>query len=149
MSENKRAIYENDEGVCCVIIPSPRELREGGNLEEMFTKAADGHHFEIIEATDQPSDRYFRDAWKKNVNKIDIDMPKARNIHMDKLRIKRDEKLKTLDVEWQKETERGNSKNAQDVAYIKQTLRDLPQTLDLSTVETPDELRLILPEILI
>jgi hypothetical protein len=92
-----------------------------------------------IQKSDIPVDRYFREAWVSGDKPIDIDMNKARNIHMDRIRRARDEKLKALDVE----TLKGNDVHAQ-----KQVLRDIPQTFDLTIATTPEELKALWPEIL-
>jgi hypothetical protein len=66
-----------------------------------------------------------------------IDMTKARQVHMGKIREKRDEKLKFLDIE----TLRGIDNQEE-----KQRLRDIPQTFDLSIAQTPEELKALWPE---
>lgn len=90
----------------------------------------------IIEREQIPTDRTYRDAWEAKSGKVSVDMVRARNIHMGRIRVKRDERLKELDVE----TMKGN-----DVQAEKQKLRDLPQTFDLSAASTPEELKALWP----
>lgn len=49
-----------------------------------------------------PTDRYFRNSWefKKDINKIEINLEKAKKIHLDKLREKRTPILEKLDKDF-------------------------------------------------
>ncbi len=93
---------------------------------------------EIMRKVDLP-DPYFREAWVKQGKNCVVDMPKARAVHMDKIRIVRDEKLKALDIETLKGI---------DVQAQKTVLRDIPQTFNLSTLTTPEDLKAAWPEVL-
>ena len=90
--------------------------------------------YKEISKSDLPKDRYFRDAWKSDLS---VDMDKARDIHMENIRIKRDERLKELDIE----TLRGN-----DVQAKKQKIRDIPSTFDLTKADTPEKLKKLWPK---
>ena len=91
-----------------------------------------------IERSDLPKDRDFRNAWCPcPEKKITVDMNKAKEIHMGKIRKARDVELKKLDIETLK---------GKDVQSQKQVLRDLPQTFDLSQATTPDELKALWPK---
>jgi hypothetical protein len=59
---NQRIIYPTDDGGVAVIIPSPEcEL----TIEEIATKDVPlGKPFKIVDITDIPTDRTFRDAWE-------------------------------------------------------------------------------------
>lgn len=83
-----------------------------------------------------PSDRTFRDAWCKAGGGIGVSMNKARQVHMGRIREVRDRELAKLDVEQLK---------GRDVQAQKQKLRDIPQTFDLTTAATPDELKALWP----
>lgn len=85
---------------------------------------------------DVPQDRTFRDAWTPDLT---VDMPKARDIHMDRIRLVRDEEMKKLDIEQLK---------GRDVTAEKQKLRDIPQTFDLTKAKTAAELKALWPAVL-
>jgi len=91
----------------------------------------------IIEDSILP-ERTFRDAWTDDLSgdQIDVDMPRARDIHMDRIRAARKEKLEILDIETMKGI---------DVQAEKQVLRDLPANTDLSVATTPEQLKAIWP----
>ena len=126
-----------------MIVPSPQWK---GSIEELSAKdVPNGKTFQIIETSKVPSDRYFRAAWKKGLGEINIDMPKARDVHMGQIRRARDKRLKKYDIDWMKAREQRDDVLAAQIANKKQVLRDLPQTFDLSTATTPENLKALWP----
>ena len=95
-----------------------------------------GKSFVVVFADEVPSDRTYRGAWKAANGGVEVDMPRARVIHMGRIRVKRDKELKRLDIETMK---------GLDVQAEKQILRDLPETFDLSVATTPEELTALIP----
>jgi hypothetical protein len=75
---------------------------------------------------------------------IIVNMAKARGIHMDKIRLVRNKQLAGLDVSFMRAVETGDDSERVRIAGEKQVLRDIPQTLDLTT-DTPEELKAIWP----
>lgn len=60
----KRIIYPTDDGGVAIVIPAPEAL-ETMTIEEIATKdVPTGKPFKIVDVTDIPSDRTFRDAWE-------------------------------------------------------------------------------------
>lgn len=58
---NKRIIYETEEGGVAVIIPAPEC---GLTIEEIAAKdVPEGVSYHIVDASEVPSDRTFREAW--------------------------------------------------------------------------------------
>jgi hypothetical protein len=107
---------------------------------------ADAPNVVIIEDTDLPG-RKFRDAWKQNAasGKPEVDMPRARDIHMNKIRVVRNEELAKEDINFQRAIEADDASAKTSVATKKQALRDLPATFDLSGANTDDELDTLWP----
>ena len=89
------------------------------------------------------SDRTFREAWTDEVAgpQIDVDMPKARTIHMDRIREKRNAKLTELDLAYMIADENGDNPSKAAIAQQKKVLRDLPGSYDLSGHTSPDTLK--------
>lgn len=59
---NQRIIYPTDEGGVAVIIPAPDC---GLAIEEIAAKDVPaGKPFKIVDASEVPTDRTFRDAWE-------------------------------------------------------------------------------------
>jgi hypothetical protein len=60
----KRIIYPTDEGGVAIVVPTPEAL-ETMTIEEIAAKDVPaGKPFKIVDTTDVPSDRTFRDAWE-------------------------------------------------------------------------------------
>jgi hypothetical protein len=59
---NQRIIYPNDEGGVSVVIPAPEC---GLTIEEIAAKDVPaGKPFKIVDVSDIPIDRTFRNAWE-------------------------------------------------------------------------------------
>jgi len=99
-----------------------------------------------VEVESNP-DNDFRNAWEDGGTAIQVNMSKARIIHMDKIRRVRNAELAKLDVPWMKAVEAGDALAQSTVATEKQILRDIPQTFDLTTEhDSPEELKQKWPE---
>lgn len=70
---------------------------------------------------------------------ITIDIPKAKEIWKDKIRIARKPALEKLDVDYMRANETGADTSA--IIADKQTLRDLPSQVDTAT--TTDEIQAV------
>ena len=58
----KRTIYPTDEGGVAVIVPAPECVL---TIEQIAAKDVPaGKPYKIVDATDIPSDRTFRNAWE-------------------------------------------------------------------------------------
>ena len=57
---NKRIVYQNDEGGISIIVPADCGL----TIEEIAAKDAPaGKAYNIVDVSEIPEDRTFRDAW--------------------------------------------------------------------------------------
>lgn len=92
-------------------------------------------------------DKYFKDAWRHvpGEKRVEVDMPKARILHMNNIRMSRDAELEALDVPFMRAVEAGDITEQQRIAAQKQVLRAIPQTFDLATYTTPEALRAAWP----
>lgn len=77
---------------------------------------------------------------------ITINSDKAKNIWKDKWREARKPKLATLDVEFMKAVEAGDTARQSEIAAKKQELRDVTNTPIPGT--TPEEIKSVWPEVL-
>jgi len=87
----------------------------------------------------------FFNAWEWVDNACKVNMVKARDIHMDRIRIARNKKLLDLDIPFIRALEVGDIPEQMRLAQDKQTLRDIPQNFDLSTFATPKQLSTAYP----
>jgi hypothetical protein len=85
-----KIIYQNSEGGVSVIIPTE-------SVELALKDVPAGTPYEIVEANEVPSDRFFRDAWALNGKRIEVDLLKAKAIAHEIRRQKREEEFKPLD----------------------------------------------------
>ena len=73
---------------------------------------------------------------------VNVDMTKARAIHLEEIRRVRNEELVKEDVTFMRAVEDGDTDAQNTIKTKKQTLRDLPATFDITTdVDTPDKLK--------
>lgn len=130
----------------------------GADLSEALRKWGDVNPGKYLSHRDMedstiPKDREFRGAWTDTTPEaiIDIDIVKARAIHLDRIRVKRNTELTRLDIEGIKAEDMGLTEELARIRAEKQVLRDLPQTLqkDLDAAKTVDELKAIQPAILL
>lgn len=138
----KVIVIKNADGSCDICHPVRPRFEDESEEQYYNTLAettASGREWYLIEKVALPQDRTFRNAWKPDIGNVSVDMSKAREIWMDKIRQVRDTKLKQLDVETMK---------GRDVQKEKQVLRDIPQTYDLSGAATPEELQNLWPDVL-
>jgi hypothetical protein len=73
---------------------------------------------------------------------INVNMTKARAIHMDKIRVVRNAELVKEDVTFMRAVEAEDTDAQATIKTKKQTLRDIPATFDITTdVDTPEKLK--------
>lgn len=133
---NQRIIYSTPDGGVAVVIPTG-ELP----IDQVLAKdVPNGVTGLIVDATAIPSDRSFRNAWKRNGRKVETDMVKARDIHRDRIRAARGSRLTALDVELQRELE-NPMPNTAAIVDQKRALRDAPADPKIDTAKTPEDLK--------
>jgi hypothetical protein len=80
---------------------------------------------------------------------INVNMTRARAIHLAEIRRVRNEELVKEDVNMLRAIEAGDASAQSTVATKKQVLRDLPATFDITTdVDTPEKLKVRWPSAL-
>jgi hypothetical protein len=83
-------------------------------------------------------ERIFTNQIKPIIMSLTINIEKAKNVFISKLRRFREDELPKLDIQYMRALELGSSTT--DIISKKQQLRDLPD-MDLSDVTTLDELK--------
>jgi len=137
-----KIIYKNDEGGLSFIFYGKNS---GLTIDEIAANSVPaGKACTIVDDSAIPSDRTFRNAWDATGEWVDVGMSKARKIHMDRIRAKRNEKLDAMDLEIKRSED-----NGEDILSLRgkrQALRDIPQVFDLEQYATPDQLKNAWPE---
>ena len=146
---NQRIAYRDGDGVS-VVSPTPEFCANPANTIDMLVAKCvpEGVHFEIRDVNDIPTDRYFRNAWRLDKG-ISIGLEQAREIHMINLRVQRDEMLTELDVPFQRALEDKDTVMQDNIAAKKNALRDMPQDVDMSLLDTPDKIKAFMPDVLV
>jgi len=126
-----KIIYSTKKGIA--IIHPTGEL----SIEEVAAKDVPaGVSFRIVDESEIPTDRTFRNAWKDEGG-IKVDMGKAKDITKDRLRNERKPLLEAQDVAFQRALESGASTAA--IVSEKQRLRDITKQVD--ALASLDELK--------
>ena len=100
----------------------------------------DGKHL-VPGPDDHPAEHAFPGAWRHlGGGNIGIDMPAARAVKLDRIREERNGRFPSLDAEWMKATGQGDSAAATAIEAKRQHLRELPRTVDLEAIATPEAL---------
>lgn len=138
--------------------------RVDGGVEILYTKDSDTkppeahiakwHHNRQAEIAavvgslegQPPADRTFRGAWSASGTSIVVDMPKARNIWRDRMRMARTPKLAELDIAYMRAHEDGSP--TAGIVAKKQTLRDVTDDPGIEAARTPEELKQFWPSCL-
>lgn len=142
---NERIIVKNGDGTVSIMIPA---LNTSLSIEEIAAKdVPEGLSYRIVDKSIIPTDREFRNAWTDDFPgpQLDVDMNKARDIWMDKIRVQRNKKLKELDTSFMLALESGDTVAQGNIAAEKQVLRDIPQTFDLTIAVSPAALKALWP----
>ena len=86
-----------------------------------------GVEFKIVDESEIPTDRTFRNAWNYDLKE---DLSKSKEIWKEKLRADRKPLLEELDVEYMKALELGDDVSQADIVARKQKLRDVTGIVD-------------------
>lgn len=130
---DKVILYTTEDGYLAEVVPSENC---GLTIEEVASKdVPEGIPYEIVDASDIPADRSFRDAWEWYPNLgVVTNVFKARSIVKDRLREQRKPMLEALDIQFMQLLESGQDTSG--VVARKQLLRDAPDAVDsMTTIE--------------
>ena len=151
---DKRIVFINpDTNILNVVSPVYQSIEQGfyADEEELLAACVErnvpaGVAYRIIEASVVPTHRLFRNAWSDDGDDVFVDMAEARGIHMDDIRIDRDKALLELDITFMRAVEDGDTDEQDAASTAKQALRDIPETFDLSSASTPEQLTVLWPD---
>ena len=106
---------------------------------------ADAVGVRIADESEVPTDRTFRDAWRSDGKKMSIDMPRARELHRERLRAARAPLLAALDVEAIRADEVGDAEAKSAIVARKQRLRDVTRLPEIEAATTAEALTKVWP----
>lgn len=152
---SKVIVYTRPDGGLSVCVPVVDRFDPPGfSTDDAIARAIakdipqDAISVQVIERSDVPNDRTFRNAWKQEGRSVGHDMDKCREIWKDKMREARAPILAALDADYSKADESGDQIKKRDVAAKKQALRDVTKHADIDTAATPDDLKKVWPTVL-
>jgi hypothetical protein len=133
MTTMNRIIYPTPEGSVAVIIPTE-------SVELALKDVPSGVPYEIVDASAIPSDRTFRNAWKTNGKRVEVDLPKAKEIAHSIRRARRAEEFAPYDEVIAKQIPGADAANAE---AARQAVRDkyaaMQNAIDLAN--TPKDIK--------
>lgn len=133
--------YPQPNGQVAVIIPADPSL----SIEEIAAKDVPaGLPYKIVDSLEVDND-YFNAYDFNEDTGAEVNIDKAKALHLDKFREARKPILSKLDVDYMKAIETEDSVKAAEIAVQKQELRDVTKTVLPDTLE---EIKAVWPEIL-
>lgn len=145
----KMIVFTKPDGGLARMMPAPA-MRLPEETDEVFLSriaqrdVPPGQAWRVVESAQMPV--LFPDDVVFDLQQnVVVDMSKARQTHLNRVRMSRDKALAALDVEVMRALESDNTVALQVLAQKKQTLRDLPQTLPVATAQTPESLAALWP----
>ena len=144
---SKRICYDFN-GKTCVVSPAP-----GLDIEYIMGKDVPrgAKNVCVIDEKELP-DRAFRNAWELDGGKVKVSMPKARDIHMARIRKARDghPEWAKIDADRNRAVESGDGVLLGKVQKAAQALRDIPDTVKPAIVKAkkPEQLEKVWPKTL-
>lgn len=141
-------ILEKEKKKHALDIVAKQKLDEGLTHQEASAYIQKNHKdiapvdipdIEKIPDTAVKTDRTFRNAWKKGVGKIEVDIPKAKELAKEKVREARAPKLAELDGQWF--AKQGKPAEVAAVEAKKQKLRDATDDVRINNAATEEDLK--------
>ena len=146
-----KVIFTQSNGIISVMTPILTEINPATGVEFTIQEIIEKDliptgitTYSIVDDSIIPTDRAFRGAWVGNgvglsTATIVEDMTKAKEIHKNNIRQKREGKLKELDVDFQRALE--TSADTSSIVAKKQALRDAPNASGITTAANITELK--------
>jgi hypothetical protein len=128
-----RIIYQNEDGGVSVIIPTE-------SVELALKDVPEGVPYEIIDAADIPSDRYFRNAWVMGDCCVEHDLDKCKEIGHDHRRQQRADEFAPYDEVIMKQIPGADHTTAE---AARQAIRDKYALIQdvIEGASTPEEIK--------
>ena len=150
----RKIVYTRPDGGLSVVTPVINLMAETKDLTEDQAESrawgklpTDAINPRFVDAVDIPPDRTFRNALE-DTGKVEVNMPKAQEIHKESLRQMRFPLLAALDIEYQRADEKGDAVLKAQIAAKKQALRDATEHPTITAAKTPEELKAAIPDAL-
>lgn len=143
--------YQNPEtGRASIVSPSKSFIKSGRSLQELIDKlpAECQTTADIVDSSDIPEDRSFRDAWvtEKGVS-VKTDITKAKELAKEVIRDKRKPVFEKLDLEVMRATESGKTSSLPEIVAKKEKARNATDDNRVTNSSSEAELKNALQEV--
>lgn len=91
---NERLIYAQANGVAAVVVPGDPDMTWEQIAE---TAVPEGATYDIVNVSDLPTDRVFRNAWERSGGRVEIGLAKAKEVAHGFRRLAREFEMKPYD----------------------------------------------------
>ncbi len=130
----KRIIYTRPDGGVSIVVPTPETLANPDFSDDADLNAHllarsipdDASNVEIVDDTVVPANRTFRSAWRQTGAIVVVNMPAARQLHLQRIRTVRDDVLARTDTDFVRAVEDGDIVEQTRLKTLRQALRDIP-----------------------
>ncbi len=149
-------VYENPDGTIRYTVPARNSRLYRENQAEwldLVEQHERSHDAKLKGALRLPNCRVadlplggFRNCWRNKGGRVEVDLPLARAQRMDEIRRARNARLEKSDGLMARARELGIQSEIDALAAIRQRLRDLPAGVDLTDLQTAEELAAFEPD---
>lgn len=123
-----------------------RDVNESVLAEEVSRAVPDALGYRIIDESEIPKDRTFRDALKDDGKSLGYEMAKARDIVRQNIRHTRASAMPLLDNKWMRAIGQGKKFDADAIENDRQRWRDAPADPRIDSSANVEELKPLMPE---
>lgn len=137
----RRIVFDDTNGSVIVLIPV---LESGLSLEEIAKKdVPTGVDYSIVDVSELPPSRLFRNAWKLEDGILSVDLAKARRIRMEQLRTEKLAAIQLLESAFLDAVDSGDRQAQGDLSNRISNLKLQSKKAAVDAATSPDELEQI------
>lgn len=142
-------LIKNKDGSVAIMVTNSPDVDPAAEVEKWETDMKDKYegHRELLD--EEIPDYYFQDAFSHKDDVLMIDMPKAREVHKNKLRQLREPLMRTLDFVYNEALSKRDERAQLDAIAKKDQLRQVTDAPEIANAQTPEELKSFLPDFLL
>ena len=142
-------LIKNKDGSVSIMVTTSDNVDPAAEVEKWEAEMKDQYEGHRPLHDDEIPDDYFRDAFCHKDDALLIDMPKAREVHKNKLRQLREPKMRELDFVYNEALSKRDEKAQLAAIEKKDALRNVTAAPEIENAQTPEELKSFLPDFLL
>lgn len=142
-------LIKNKDGSVSIMVTTSDDVDPAAEVEKWESDMKDQYEGHRPLHDDEIPDDYFRDAFSHKDDVLLIDMPKAREVHKNKLRQLREPKMRELDFVYNEALSKRDERAQLAAIEKKDQLRNVTKAPEIENAQTPEELKSFLPDFLL